>query len=41
MADRIRDARLVDLPPFDDIFIWVREEVHDAAQRTAPRTGLG
>lgn len=31
-ADRIRDARLVDLPPFDDIFVWVRDEVHDATQ---------
>ena len=31
-ADRIRDAHLVDLPPFDDIFVWVRDEVHDAAQ---------
>ena len=31
-ADRIRDARLVDLPPFDDIFVWVHDDVHDAAQ---------
>jgi class 3 adenylate cyclase len=22
----------VDLPPFDDIFVWVRDDVHDAAQ---------
>jgi class 3 adenylate cyclase len=31
-ADRIRGARLVDLPPFDDIFVWVHDDVHDAAQ---------
>jgi class 3 adenylate cyclase len=31
-ADRIRDARLVELPPIDDVFVWVRDDVHDAAQ---------
>ena len=31
-AERIRGAQLVDLPPFDDIFVWVRHQVHDAAQ---------
>lgn len=33
VAERIRDARLVDLPPFDDLFVWVHDDVHDAAQR--------
>ena len=33
VAERIRDARLVELPPFDDIFVWARDDVHDAAQK--------
>ncbi|MGH2446550.1 MAG: alpha/beta fold hydrolase [Candidatus Limnocylindria bacterium] len=32
VAERIRDARLVELPAFDDIFVWVLDDVHDAAQ---------
>ncbi len=33
VADRIREAQLVELPLLDDIFVWVHHEVHDAAQR--------
>ena len=32
VAGHIRDARLVELPPLDDIFVWLRDDVHDAAQ---------
>jgi class 3 adenylate cyclase len=32
VADRIRGAKLVGLPPFDDVFVWVHDAVHDAAQ---------
>lgn len=32
VAGRIRGARLVELPPFDDVFVWVHDDIHDAAQ---------
>jgi class 3 adenylate cyclase len=32
VAERIRGARFVDLPPFDDVFVWARDEAHDAIQ---------
>lgn len=31
-AERIRGTRFVDLPQFDDIFVWARDDVNDAAQ---------
>jgi len=32
VADRIRNATLVELPPFDDVFVWLHPGVHDACQ---------
>jgi class 3 adenylate cyclase len=32
-AARIRRAQLVELPPFDDVFVWARDDIHDAAQQ--------
>ncbi len=32
VADRIRDATFVELPPFPDVFVWVNDAVHDVAQ---------
>jgi class 3 adenylate cyclase len=43
VADRIRGAKLVELPYFDDVFVWVHDEVHDAAQAAITEfiAGLG
>lgn len=32
VADRVRGSTFVELPPFDDVFVWVHPSVHDAAQ---------
>ena len=32
VADRIRDATFVELPPFEDVFVWLHPDVHDACQ---------